>query len=415
VAAVGEAGRLTYPLGVPASLLTSTPAADGFRMPGEFEPHDHCFIVWPERTDTWRLGAKPAQAAFAAVATAIASSEPVTVLASSRQWEHARSALPPDVRVVEMTTDDAWARDTGPTFVVGPPGDERRGVDWVFNAWGGLEGGLFFPWANDDLVAAKICDLDGSARYRAPLVLEGGSVHVDGEGTCLTTAQCLLNPNRNPALSKDRVEAHLRDYLGVEKVVWLPRGTPFDETSGHVDNLVCYSAPGRVLLTWSDDPADPLREVAYEARRTLESTVDAHGRSLEVVLVPAPSVPPMSAEEAAGIDRSLNAKPRTGGDPLAASYINFYIGNSVVVLPMLDPHLDDEVAELVGRELPGRRVVPVPAREILLGGGGVHCITQQVPTRPGHHRTSNLMSSAEPSHARSGGERAAISHGARAG
>jgi agmatine deiminase len=340
-------------------------------------------MVWPERTDTWRLGAKPAQAAFTDVASAILSSEPVTVLASSRQWEHARSVLPPGASVVEMTTDDAWVRDTGPTFVVGRSGRERRGVDWVFNAWGGLEGGLFFPWANDDLVAAKVCELDGSERYRAPLVLEGGSVHVDGEGTCLTTAECLLNPNRNPALSKPEVEAHLRDYLGVEKVVWLPRGIPFDETGGHVDNLVCYSAPGRVMLTWSDDPGNPLREVAYEAREVLESTVDARGRSLEVVLVPAPSVPPLSSEEAAGIDRSLYAKPRSAGDPLGASYVNFYIGNSAVIFPLLDPRLDGAVAELLAHELPGRRAIGLPAREILLGGGGIHCITQQVPALGG--------------------------------
>jgi agmatine deiminase len=340
-------------------------------------------MAWPERTDTWRLGAKPAQLAFTAVAAAISSSEPLTMLTSSRQWEHARSVLPPETRVVEMTTDDAWVRDTGPTFVVGPSRYERRGVDWVFNAWGGLEGGLFFPWANDDLVAAKVCQLDGSARYRAPLVLEGGSVHVDGDGTCLTTAECLLNSNRNPGLSKAEVEALLRRYLGVEKVIWLPRGVPFDETGGHVDNLACFLAPGRVMLSWSDDPVDRLHEVAYEARHTLESMVDAQGRSLEVVPVPAPSVPPMSAEEAAGVDRSFNAKPRMGGDSLAASYVNFYLGNSVVVFPLLDPRLDDVAAELLSRQLPGRRVVGVPGREILLGGGGIHCITQQVPAVTG--------------------------------
>jgi agmatine deiminase len=288
--------------------------------------------------------------------------------------------LPSEIRVVEMTSDDAWVRDTGPTFVVDATRSERRGVDWIFNAWGGLEGGLFFPWANDDLVASKVCELSGSKRYRAPLVLEGGSIHVDGEGTCLTTAECLLSPNRNPALSKGEIEAHLCAYLGVERVIWLPRGVPFDETDGHVDNLACFSAPGRVMLTWSEDPADPLSEVSYEARRVLESSVDAQGRSLEVVAVPAPSLPPMTAEEAAGIDRAPGAKPRTGGDPLAASYVNFYIGNEVVVFPLIDPRHDDLVHELIARELPGRRLVGVPAREILLGGGGIHCITQQVPT-----------------------------------
>lgn len=376
---MGAQRPLAYPLFVPATLASSTPADDGFHMPAEFAPHERCLLIWPERTDNWRLGAKPAQAAFASVAAAIASSEPVTVLASPRQWEHARSVLPDEVTVVELTADDAWARDTGPTFVVDSSGNERRGVDWVFNAWGGLEGGLYFPWANDDLVAAKVCELAGAARYRAPLVLEGGSIHVDGEGTCLTTTECLLNANRNPALTKAEIEAHLRAYLGVERVVWLPRGVPFDETDGHVDNLACFLAPGRVLLSWSEHPGEPLSEVAAEARRVLESAVDARGRSLEVVPVPAPTLAAMTPEEAAGIDRSLGAKPRSGGDPLAASYVNFYLANTAAVFPLIDPASDDLVAELLARELPGRRPVGVAAREILLGGGGIHCITQQVP------------------------------------
>jgi agmatine deiminase len=348
-------------------------------MPAEFEPHSGCYLIWPERADTWRLAGKPAQVALTAVASAIASSEPTTVLASSGQWQRARAALPPAVRVVEVTTDDAWARDTGPTFVVDSSRSERRGVDWVFNAWGGTLGGLYSPWDNDDLVAAKVCELERAVRYRAPLVLEGGAIHVDGEGTCLTTAECLLNPNRNPSLSQGEIEAYLRSYLGVETVIWLPRGVPFDETDGHVDNLACFVAPGRVLLTWSENSDDPLREVCAEARRLLESTVDAHGRPLEVLTVPAPALAPITEEEAAGIEHSTGAKHRQVGDPLAASYVNSYIGNSVVVFPLVDPRHDEAAAELLARELPGRRAIGVPAREILLGGGGIHCITQQVP------------------------------------
>src|SRR6185437_9806237 len=209
-----------YPRVMAGSTLASTPAAEGFAMPAEWESHDGCYLVWPERTDTWRFGGKPAQVAFAAVAAAIAETEAVTVLVSARQWGHARAVLPPAVRVVEATTDDAWARDTGPTFVVDAARTERRGVDWVFNAWGGLDGGLLFPWDHDDQVAAKVCEVERVGRYRAPLVLEGGSVHVDGDGTCLTTAECLLNRNRNPGLSPDDIEGHLRGYLGVDKVVW---------------------------------------------------------------------------------------------------------------------------------------------------------------------------------------------------
>ena len=161
-------------------------------------------------------------------------------------------------------------------------------MDWEFNAWGGLDGGLYFPWAEDDLVAAKVCELEDSPRYRAPFVLEGGSVHVDGEGTCLTTEECLLNPNRNPSLSRDDIESRLGAYLGVEKVIWLPRGVFGDETDGHIDNLACFTRPGRVLLSWSDQVGDPQTEISAEARQVLESATDARGRRLEVGLLPSP-------------------------------------------------------------------------------------------------------------------------------
>jgi agmatine deiminase len=252
-------------------------------------------------------------------------------------------------------------------------------VDWEFNAWGGLEDGLYFPWVNDDLVAAKVCELEGVARYRAPFVLEGGSVHVDGEGTCITTEECLLNPNRNPSLTRADIESYLRAYLGVDTVIWLPRGVFGDETNGHVDNLVCFSRPGRVLLTWSERAGDPQSEISEEAQRVLASTRDARGRSLEVVLLPSPDLPSITAEEASGIQPSEQARPRLAGDHLAGSYVNFFVGNSVVVYPLLDGRYDDAVADILANEFPDRRIEGIPAREILLGGGNIHCITQQVP------------------------------------
>jgi agmatine deiminase len=252
-------------------------------------------------------------------------------------------------------------------------------VDWIFNAWGGLDGGLYFPWAADDLVAAKVCELEGVGRYRAPLVLEGGSVHVDGEGTCLTTEDCLLNRNRNPGMTRAEIEAHLRSYLGVETVIWIPRGVWNDETDGHVDNLACFSRPGRVLLTWTEEPGDPQAGISAEARRVLESATDARGRRLEVGLLPAPGPLTVTAEEAAGVDAAEHARPRTAGERLAGSYVNFLITNDSVVHPRLDGRTDDEAAARLAEEFPGRRIDGVPGREILLGGGNVHCITQQVP------------------------------------
>ncbi len=358
--------------------LDSTPRADGFRMPGEFEPHAGCWMLWPERPDNWREGARPAQATFAAVAAAIAAAEPVTVGASDAQFEQARALLPPSVRVVELSSNDAWMRDVGPTFVTG--GGERRGVDWRFNAWGGLDGGLYSPWDRDERVAAKVCEVEGAGRYRAPLVLEGGSVHVDGEGTVLTTEECLLNPNRNPDLSREQIEAHLLDYLGAEQVIWLGRGVFADETDGHVDNLACFARPGVVLLTWTDDEADSQQEISREARERLEAAVDARGRRLEVVLLPSPGPLTASAEEAAGVEPFHGSQPRRAGNRLAGSYVNSYLANDRVVMPLLDERHDEEAARVLRQTFPEREVVGVPAREILLGGGNIHCITQQVPS-----------------------------------
>ena len=358
--------------------LHSTPAADGFRMPGEFEPHSGCWMAWPERPDNWRLGAKPAQEAFATVAEAIAASEPVTMAVSDAQFEHARSALPASVRVVEVSTDDSWMRDIGPSFVVDGSGG-RRGVDWAFNAWGGLDGGLYFPWDRDDRAAAKVLEVERAPRYRAPLVLEGGSIHVDGEGTVLTTEECLLNANRNPQLTREQIERLLCDYLGAEKVLWLGRGVCDDETDGHVDNIACFARPGVVVLDYAGDPADPQHEISKDALRRLQAASDARGRALEVVKLPSPGPVTIAAEEAAGVYPVDGTLPRREGDRLAASYANFYLATTRVVVPLLDERHDDEAIEILRGVFPERDVVGVPAREILLGGGNVHCITQQVP------------------------------------
>jgi agmatine deiminase len=361
-----------------SATLASTPSADGYRMPAEYGPHSGCWMAWPERPDNWRLGAKPAQQAYAAVAEAIDASEPVSVAVSAGQFEHARSVLAPSIRVVEMSTDDAWMRDTGPSFLVDGAGG-RRGVDWRFNAWGGLEGGLYFPWDHDDQVAAKVLEIEAADRYRAPIVLEGGSIHVDGEGTVLTTEECLLNPNRNPGLSREAVGQALLEYLGAEKVIWLGGGVYNDETDGHVDNLACFARPGVVLLSYPADASDPQHAISRDAEERLRRASDARGRPIEVIRLPMPGPITISEEEARGVDVVAGTQPRRAGDRMAASYVNFYLGNSRVVFPLLDPRHDEEAAELLRGCLPGRELVGVPAREILLGGGNIHCITQQVP------------------------------------
>ena len=364
--------------------LQSHPRADGFFMPAEFAPHAETWMLWPQRPDNWRLGAKPAQKAFAAVASAIAQFEPVTVGVNHSQYANARQMLPPEIRVIECSSNDAWMRDVGPTFVT--DGKTARGVDWIFNAWGGLYNGLYFPWDLDEAVAQKVIEVERVPRYKAPLVLEGGSIHVDGEGTCITTAECLLSPGRNPDLSLTDIETHLKDYLGIEKVIWIPRGVYNDETTGHVDNLACYLRPAEIALTWTDDRNDPQYERSAEAYEFLMSQTDAKGRRLTVHRIPQPGPLYITDEEAEGVDAVEGTMPRQAGDRLAGSYVNFYFCNGGAIVPTFDVAQDAQALSLLQKLLPERRVVGVPAREILLGGGNIHCITQQLPSVPPYHR-----------------------------
>jgi agmatine deiminase len=363
-----------------ARTLTSIPKKDGFRMPGEFEPHKQTWMIWPERTDNWRLGAHYAQKAFVEVAAAIASFEPVTMCVSKEQFTHARAVLPENVRVVEMSSDDSWMRDCGPTFLVNDAG-EVRGVDWAFNAWGGLVDGLYFPWDQDDKVAKKVCEIENVDTYRLDnFFLEGGSIHVDGEGTLLVTEECLLSEGRNPHLSKEEIEQTLMDYLNVEKVIWIPRGIYNDETNGHVDNICCFVKPGEVLLAWTDDEDDPQYSRSKEAYEVLTNAVDARGRKLKVHKLHIPTPVLITKEESEGVDTIPGTLPRQEGDRMAASYVNFYICNKGIVFPLFgDPKYDRLAEEKLKEVFPDRTVKGIYAREIILGGGNIHCITQQQP------------------------------------
>lgn len=364
--------------------LSSRPRQDGFRMPAEWERHAGCWMLWPQRPDTWRDGGKPAQRAFVEAARQISRFERVTMGVNADQYKNARAMLPASVRVVELSNNDAWMRDCGPTFVVNDNG-EVRGVDWRFNAWGGLDKMMYFPWDKDALVAAKTLEIESLDRYQAPLVMEGGSIHVDGQGTLLTTEQCLLHPNRNPSLSRGEIETHLADYLGVTEIIWLPRGVYEDETDGHVDNLCCFVAPAVVALTWTDDKADPQYERSAEAYDALMSARDARGRPLEVHKIHQPDPLTMTETEANGLDVVEGAFRRPEGERLAASYINFYIANGAIILPQFKDRRDEAARRKLAELFPQREIIGLYSREILLGGGNIHCITQQQPAASQSH------------------------------
>ena len=358
----------------------TTPKEDGFRMPGEFETHKSSFMIWPERPDNWRLGAKYAQKVFVDVAHAISKFEEITVFASKEQYNNALYMLGDNVRVVEMSNNDSWIRDSGPTFVVNDKTKEVRGVDWDFNAWGGLVDGLYFPWDQDNMVAKKVCSLVGKDRYRLDdFVLEGGSIHVDGEGTLITTEECLLDESRNPDMTKLDIEKKLSEYLDIEKVIWLKNGIFHDETNGHVDNICCFVKPAELLLAWTDDKNDPQYAISKENLEILENSTDAKGRKFKITKLYTPNPILITQEESEGVDAVDGTLPRHKGDRLAASYVNFYIVNGGIVMPVFNDTNDSKAIETIKKCFPDREVVTVYAREILLGGGNIHCITQQEP------------------------------------
>ncbi|MDC7124151.1 MAG: agmatine deiminase, partial [Spirochaetales bacterium] len=359
-------------------ICDSTPKKDGFRMPGEFEPQQQIWMIWPERTDNWRNGAKPAQEAYARVAEAINKFTPVTMLVSNNQYNNCVKKLSKSIRVVEMSSNDAWSRDMGPTFLVNDNG-EIRACNWRFNAWGGLGNGLYFPWDKDDMIAQKICNMEQIDYYSTDsFVLEGGSIHVDGQGTVMTTEMCLLDPHRNGHMNKKEIEKKLCDYLNCEKVLWIKDGIDPEETNGHIDDVACFVRPGEVACIYSDDSSHPFYREAQAAYKNLCQATDARGRKIKVHKL-CLTKNAVLLQGADSIDCSHDSVPRREGDLCIASYMNFLISNDGVIVPQYDDPNDTMALEQIKAMFPEHQVIGVSTREIVYGGGNIHCITQQQP------------------------------------
>lgn len=357
----------------------STPKKDGYYMPAEFDEHEGCILIFPERSDSWQYGGYGARKAFVQVVEAIAKSEKVTVCASEKQYDNARAMLPWHVRVVEMSNNDGWARDYCPDFVRNKEG-HVRGLDFGFNAWGGLVDGLYFPWDKDNKMARKLCDLLEKDIYNfRDFILEGGSIHVDGEGTCMVTEACLLSKGRNPHLSKEEIEENLKEYLGVSTIIWLPCGIYKDETNEHVDNICAFISPGEVVLAWTEDETDVQYEMSKACLEVLQNAKDAKGRQIIVHKLPQPKPIRMTAEECEGLDICEDEMTREVGERLAASYVNFYIANGAIVMPGFHDEADEKAKKILEELFPTREVIQIYARDILIGGGNIHCITKQIP------------------------------------
>lgn len=365
------------------NVIKSMPKKDGYRMPGEFEMHSGTIMIWPVRPGSWPYGAKAAKKVFAQIANEISKGENMYMLADREHISEAKAMLNVDVKVIEIESDDSWARDVGPTYVVNDKTGDVRGINWSFNAWGGTYDGLYQHWEKDDQVAKTFLDKTNVDYYdAAPFVLEGGSIHSDGEGTVIVTESCLLSGGRNPQLSKEQIEEKLKDYLGAEKIIWLPRGIYNDETNEHVDNVCAYVKPGEVVLAWTDDENDPQYELSMECLKVLENERDASGRKFTVHKLLNPENPVrITEEELAGFEFEEEEDTREAGERLAASYINFYIANKSVLVPQFGDTNDKKALDLLGGLFKDREIVPIPARDIIVGGGNIHCITQQIPKK----------------------------------
>jgi agmatine deiminase len=336
------------------------PARDGFAWPAEWVTHKRTWMCWPCRVEAWggSEGLLRAKQAVAHVARAISTFEPVVMAARPQDVAEATLACAGKVEIFEVALDDSWARDSGPTFLVGADGS-KAAVQWQFNAWGNK----YHPYAEDALFATRVAKAADTALYCAPLVCEGGAIHTDGEGTLITTEQCLLNPNRNPNLNKQQVEERLALFTGARRIIWLGDGFLDEETDGHVDNIACFASPGRVIVGVPVRRSYPDFEPVMEAIRRLKVLRDARGEHFEII----------------EIEQPRKQREDWRGCPLAASYVNFCLPNGGVVMPAFDDPGDERARAVLADCFPGRDILQVDALDIVQGGGGIHCITQQEP------------------------------------
>lgn len=348
-----------------------------FFQPAEWSPHVSCFLAWPSHADLWQENLPAAQKEFTALCEKIVDVDAVSLNRRGEFLEilvndeaahlQAKAALAhlcaagksehtPNVRFHAIPFGDIWLRDTAPIFLVNDQG-EVACAKFGFNGWGGK-----YELNFDPEVSSRIAQLADLKTFAHSFILEGGSVEVDGEGTCLTSKQCLLNPNRNPDLNQKEIEAVLKDSLGVSKVLWLVDGLINDHTDGHIDTIARYVAPGVIACMETQDKTDPNFETLDAIARDLAKMTDAKGRQIQVVRIPSPG-------------KVLNED----GDLMPASYLNFYIGNSTVVVPIYGSANDENAVAAIAKLFPTRKTIGSPAFAILSGGGAFHCITQQRP------------------------------------
>ena len=339
-----------------------TPLENQFYMPPEWYPHECCWMQWP--TETFPSDVTPSwshfdldkgRIAWANVANTISQFETLKMIVHPDDQESAISLLNNNVEILELPINDAWCRDTGAIFLLNDK-NELGGVDSDFNCWGYKEN-----FELDDKVAKFMIEKTNSKYFKNNMVLEGGSINVNGKGTMITTEQCLLNKNRNPELSREQIEKNLKDYFGVSKIIWLKHGTD-EGTDGHVDNVACFSNSNTILTMTCTDKSDTYYDLLSENLEILRSSTDQDGNPINI------------------IELEMSKKRLIPNDDEPSSYINFYISNNAIILPIFgDEPADENAKKILNSQFQNRQIVCLDGRDILLGGGNIHCITQQQP------------------------------------
>ncbi|HEV7682743.1 MAG TPA: agmatine deiminase family protein [Pyrinomonadaceae bacterium] len=355
--------------------LETNPSELGYRMPAEWQRHSATWLTWPKDPETWPGRVPQVEEIYLQMMAALAPHEVVNLLVDDAETEatvRARCVFSgaENIHCHQIPTVDSWIRDYGPNFLLSnrpqSAGQQLAYNDWIFNAWGNK----YEELKQDDSISARLESWLRVPRFEPGIVMEGGSIEVNGAGCVLTTEQCLLNPNRNPHLGRNEIEHYLKNYLGVEKVLWLGEGIVGDDTDGHIDDIARFVAPNVIACAMEDDPEDANYELLQDNLRRLQTMTDVQGRLFEIVTLPMPGVVGGTSTDTRNLDR------------LPASYANFYIANEVLLAPVFGHANDSRAVEILQRLFPDRRVVPINCEPLVWGMGTIHCVSQQQPSLP---------------------------------